>query len=178
MIWPYIVGAFGITVIAVIAFSIGYLHGEDKKNQNSQEVFNKGYRQGILDENQSWIEAHEKFDAESLPFRAQRIQANRNAMPRVDSAGPIRVHRARVRGDHRLPQNQDEKGNRRDQGVKPPRTKLIPPSTSAGDDMQKLAVERLTALGTDRAIGLAAEIERGRQRRQTDENLPDTPSSF
>lgn len=40
------------------------------------------------------------------------------------------------------------------------------PASGHNDDLERLAIERLGALGTERGAALAMEIERGRQRRQ------------
>lgn len=102
MNWQYLIGVVVVVLIALAFFAMGYLKGEDKHNSKRQEAFHNGYEAGKND--------YPVVQPNALQERMQR--ADRTALPRPDSVGPIRVHRARVRGDHRLPQNQDEKGNR------------------------------------------------------------------
>lgn len=58
------------------------------------------------------------------PFHKRLNQANRRTIPRPDSAGPIRVHHARLRGDYRLPTNKTLEEQKRD--LANPPTKLSP----------------------------------------------------
>jgi len=67
--------------------------------------WNKGFMDGFED-GERYGREEEKQVQLANPFHKQNLRANRSAMPRPDSAGPIRVHQAKIRGDYMLPQNQ------------------------------------------------------------------------
>jgi hypothetical protein len=128
--WEYLITLVVLVLLAILFFVGGRLSAKDNATRERQLGYDEGYRQGRDDEKEAWIQPEKYADT----FRERRVQANRRGMPRPDSAGPIRTHRAVVRGDHRLPQNQDEKGNRTNPNQRPQRTKLSPTIDPVGDE--------------------------------------------
>lgn len=120
MRWEYLAAVVISILIAGIFFILGRLDKHDAVNQAEQKGYDKGYREGQKDGRAQLMQ-----ESAINPFEERLKAVNRKAMPRPDSAGPIRVHRAVVRGDHRLPQNQDDRP-RTNSVVKPPQTRITP----------------------------------------------------
>jgi hypothetical protein len=118
--WAYLSGVCIILIIAGGMWLWGWNVGSKVgKREGDREGYNRGFRQG-----QKQVE-QEKL---ANPFHKRMNQANRRALPRPDSAGPIRVHRARITGDHRLPTNRSLEEQRRILEANLGKTKLNPPT--------------------------------------------------
>jgi hypothetical protein len=103
--WEYLVGVFIILVLIYMAYAIGHLRGEDLGHKRG---YQKGYKHGEQD-------AVAKNLSDPFVARPQFP-----ALPRPNSAGTVRTHKAKIRGDKR-PYSQ-----RPDQLIYP-RTKMVRP---------------------------------------------------
>lgn len=116
MNWTYFWGILAIAAIVGISFTGGWSAG-----------FGAGRKKGFYE---GWDDGCDytktKIEKERLaePFRKRLNQANRKTIPRPDSAGPVRIHRASLRGDYRLPTNKTVEEQRRNLQNNP--TKLSP----------------------------------------------------
>lgn len=97
MSWPYIWGLIGILILGFFTFLAGWFSGH---SVGRKKGFYEGWEDGC-DHTQNTI-GEERLTS---PFRRNMLNAQRSHIPRGDSAGPMRVHTARIRGDFRLPEN-------------------------------------------------------------------------
>lgn len=84
--WEYLVGVFIILILIYMAYAIGALRGEDNGYRRG---YAKGYNRGTEETKRELM--HDPF--------AARPQFP--ALPKPGSAGTVRSHKARIRGDAR-----------------------------------------------------------------------------
>lgn len=86
-----------IILVAFVAFVAGWI----SSNKSHERGYNEGWEDAAEYTEQKMTK--EFVEAFPEPFRQRLHDAGRTYAPRPDSAGPIRTHQARIRGDFRLP---------------------------------------------------------------------------
>jgi hypothetical protein len=100
MNWQYFWGIIGFVAFGGMTFVFGWMAGHPSGRKKG---FYEGWEDGCdYTEKRMTEEFNNAFPG---PFRARLQDSNRKSMPRPDSAGAIRTHKAVVRGDFRLPSN-------------------------------------------------------------------------